>query len=175
MRQRTLVRIGAAVGVMLLVGWAGFHWLERMRMSSGRVPCGSNLRQIGQACRQYAMDHDGPFPQDLDAVFAYMRSRYDNFNPDIFVCPDADLDPGPPPLILGRNASYVYLGGGKTDSAGWQAALGYCDSGAHDHDGSGSYVLAGDGSVSYVRGKAFEHVLSTGKLETDDPPPEAEG
>src|SRR5687768_5842945 len=39
--------------------------LERARMTSGRVPCASNLRQVGQALLLYAIDNGRVYPPKL--------------------------------------------------------------------------------------------------------------
>src|SRR5262245_30643569 len=38
---------------------------QRLRETSGRVPCASNLRIVGQALLLYQMDHGGVWPKQL--------------------------------------------------------------------------------------------------------------
>lgn len=152
---RSFLPLVAILG--LLGGWLAYGWLERMREGSGRVPCGSNLRQIGQACREYAIEFDGLYPADLDTVYRYMAST--GVEPDMFICPEHEgVAPAPPPLVYGVNTSYGYLGEGlSTGSARSTVPLAHCYPAHHDSDGT--YGLFADGSVRYLHGEELSDLI----------------
>ena len=70
-RGATLTDVLVIVGVVgLLVLIVVVLSPRRRHIRADKVKCGSNLRQIGQSMRQYALDHDGAFPRtrfDADA------------------------------------------------------------------------------------------------------------
>jgi hypothetical protein len=129
------------------IGFAFVMWsLERSRSGMGRVECASQLRQIGQAARAYAVLHE-VLPPNLETIYAESFGEADL---PVFVCPqDPVATPGPPPFVPGRNLSYVYLGGGlKDNDVGHEDPLGYCLPANHAREGT--HVLFGDGSVRWV-------------------------
>ena len=146
-------KVGLIVGVFsLLAVYIAGGVLQRMRMSAGRVECASHLRQIGQAMRQYEVDH-GVVPPDLNTISAVFWAT-----PDVLVCPDdPNISPGPGPRQLGWNTSYVYL---PSEPLGPNVLAGYCASGRHNDGDGGTYVLLGDGSVRYAFGNEVRRLLA---------------
>src|SRR5947209_5152206 len=98
--------------------WFHFSWGKALRVSGGvvllvfglrltlwlTVPderaiwrrksfeiCSSNVATIGAALRQYASEHDGRFPDDLDTLLAecYLKT------PEVLVCPNGGEVPSP--------------------------------------------------------------------------------
>jgi prepilin-type processing-associated H-X9-DG protein len=152
-RRLAILSLLLATAVVFTLAWLSFR--ERARASFGRVPCASNLRQLGQAARSYAMDFDGAFPRDLDDIAAYAPE----LRPAVFVCPDdAEATPGAPPFVLGRNTSYVWLGEGLTDAVGSRVVIAHCSPAFHG--GEGTHVLFADGSVRYVSNAELRELLN---------------
>ena len=125
--------------------------LNRAREAANRVACASNLRQIGQAMRQYAIDdvEAGRFPPDLETLYAVDGTMV----PDTFVCPTSNAAAAPPPFALGRNLSYVYLGDGLTDAGPATTPVAHCET--HNHRGEGTNVLYLDGSARFEEPTAY--------------------
>ena len=147
-----LTRLGVMLVVVVIVGWIVSWELHRARMSSGRVPCASHLRQIGQAMRQYELDH-GVVPSDLDTIATVFWAT-----PDVLVCPDdPDISGGAGPRQLGWNTSYVYL---PPTTLGPDVLVGYCASGRHADGDGGTHILLGDGSVRYAFGDEVRRHLA---------------
>ena len=124
--------------------------LNRARGAANKIKCASDMRQIGQAARQYAIDFNGPYPDDLPALLAY--SSLPN---STVVCPSSSAAAAAPgaALVPGQTLSYVYLGKGMTDDAPATAVLLYEPVDNHDRDGSN--FLFADGSVRFLpRGPA---------------------
>lgn len=113
--------------------------------STNRLACMRNIRQIGQAMRQYAIDdvREGNYPPDLETLYA---------NSDLvewdFICPISNAAPAPPPFVLGQNCSYVYLANGLTDSIASTVPVAYCQ--PHNHGNEGTSILFGEGVARFV-------------------------
>ena len=141
-------RLNAKIGIVAVVLsipislWLFLPRVYDARQAANAIRCGSNLRQIGQAMRQYAINQpDAAYPADLTAVVASSP-----LTPDILVCPTGGTTPGAAPFALGVNTDYAYLAGGKTDAMGSERIAGYCAAGSHE---GGTFVLFGDGSVRF--------------------------
>ena len=120
--------------------------LGRAREAANRVKCATNLRQIGQAARQYAIDDpEGRFPPDLETLYTATTATM-TLSTEIWVCPTSTATPAKPPFVLGQNLSYVYLGAGLTEDAPATAVAAHCE--LHNH-GDGTNVLYRDGSVRF--------------------------
>src|SRR5690606_19333892 len=95
--------------------------LQRAREAANRVKSGSNLRMIGQAMRQAAIDdvREGRYPESLESL--YMRGELPL---EAFLSPRSGTQP--PQMMaqamevqaqwVAENSDFVYLGGGLTDA-----------------------------------------------------------
>ena len=118
--------------------------LNRAREAANKVKCASNLRQVGQAARQYAIDGDGAFPPDLETLTAASAVV-----PEVMICPSSSHAAAAPPFVAGQNLSYVYLGRGLTDAMPTTAILAYEP--MENHNREGANFLFGDGSVRFIQ------------------------
>ena len=136
--------------------------LGRSREAANRIKSASNLRMIGQALRQAAIDdvRSGRFPADLREF--YLGS---DLTVEAFVSPRTDTDlPGMMAAAreveadwVAANSDYAYLGGGLTDSVGANVMVAF-ESPAAVGDDEGVNVLFGDGSVRFVTLDEFDRL-----------------
>jgi hypothetical protein len=75
--------IFGVVGMVALLILILLPVLEQLGQPSGRVRCGSNLRQIGQAMLLCAHDHGGKYPATIADLLQ------EDVMPNVFVCPDS--------------------------------------------------------------------------------------
>lgn len=138
------------------------------RETANRIKCGSNMRQLGQAMRQYAINGDGSFPTDLNAVL-----QAGAIPPDLLVCPSSNAETATrgQPYVLGQNLSYIYVGAGLKDSAPATVILLYEPVENHNRDGSN--FLYADGSVRFILRQQARSMIQ--QLEQGINPPGAVG
>ena len=97
-------RWGLMLGLGPLVILLMLPTMGRAREPANCIKCASNLRQIGQALRQYDLDHPGAAILPVDDLVAWS-----DLASEVFVCPSSNTQDAPGPLILGRNRDYHYL------------------------------------------------------------------
>lgn len=85
--------------------------LNQAREKARRISCVSNLKQIGLALKQYAMDHKDNFPE-ADNAAGLNELVKNNYLKDakIFLCPSSSMPPKQGELKE-ENSAYIYLGG----------------------------------------------------------------
>ena len=141
-------------GGVLLLG-VPLMSMGRAREPVKRVVCASNLRQIGQSARQYAIDHGGAFPPDLETLLVNS-----DFVARSFVCPSSEHAPAPPPppFVLGSNCSYIYVGTGRHDDGSRGAVLAF--ELPTNHNADGANVLFADGTVRFLTPAEYGPLLA---------------
>jgi len=135
-KLNSLLMIVAIVAIFIAIV---LPLINRLREPGGRVPCASNMRQIGQALLLYSMDHGGRYPQQLEELLK-------DITEELLVCaetgePSIFVRPGAIAADLTANDVVVY----EPLSA---------------HEGEGSMVLFGDGHVKWVRADGLERMLA---------------
>ena len=101
-----------AVTVPILAGML-LPALNSAREKARTISCASNLKQIGLASMQYAMDHKDQFPakDNAEGLNELVKGNYLT-DPQIFVCPSTDvpaqLNNG---VLADSNCGYIYFGG----------------------------------------------------------------
>ena len=86
--------------------------LNQAREKARRISCTSNLKQIGLALKQYAMDHKDNFPKADNAAGLNELIKTDYLTDcRVYACPSTTSPKGN--IVLKEvNSSYIYLGGG---------------------------------------------------------------
>lgn len=151
-RDERWVAAGVLVAGAILLVTCGRVAPRQLTQYSSRVPCASNLRQIGQALAMYAEANGGRYPSDLEG-FAISGT----LEPQVLICPDGSDTPakGATPAELAAefrqagHVSFVYLGRGRR-AADFTADDVLAYDRPTDHDGTGSNILCGDYHVEWV-------------------------
>jgi prepilin-type processing-associated H-X9-DG protein len=144
---------GLTIGIVL-------PGIARARRTAEVVRCGSQLRQLGQACLVYASER-GRFPASLEELVELEGS----LEPAL-LCPTVsrkqDLASGRSPTTRAealRTTRYVYVADGRRAStASADEPLIYEQPDAHD--GRGGNVLYSDGSVQWVNAQELEKLAA---------------
>ena len=144
-RGNGLAWLGTLAGAALVALAVLMPSMGRARPAAQRIKCGSNLRQIAQAMRQYAVDdlRRSAFPPDFETLLAET-----DLVSEVFICPSSDDVDAGPPLVFGVNCSYHYLGTGLTAWVPAATVVAVCD--PRHHDGEGANVAFADGTVQWL-------------------------
>jgi hypothetical protein len=146
MIRRLWPKFLVAAGVIALIAAILLPSIHRMRETTGRQRCPSNLRQIGTAMLIYSMHNNGMYPPSL-AILA----KSEGLTPEVFVCPDGDaVEVSSLASFTDSPAdcSYLYLGDGLDNKADADVILAVERS--EDHGDEGVNILCGDGHVDWM-------------------------
>ena len=129
--------------------------LNRAREAANRIKSGSNLRQIGQGVRQFAIDDTrlGSFPADLRTLYL----SEPDLTPETFVSPRtrtalpdmANMSREQQAAWVEQNSDFTYIGGGLNENVLSTVPLAY-ENPAKVGDNDGVNVLFADGSVRFI-------------------------
>lgn len=85
--------------------------LNQAREKARRISCTSNLKQIGLALKQYAMDHKDNFPTADNSAGLNELVKDDYLvDPKVYNCPSIS-NPQSRGALKEANSSYIYIGG----------------------------------------------------------------
>lgn len=152
MNNDKLLTVGLClvIGAFVLAAYLYFP-VRRRRHPSSRYVCSSNLKQIGLAMKQYAMDNKDWFP-DKDGAEGFEQLRREEYLSDykVYVCPGTTARPGKNNMPLTEaTVSYVYKGGLKESGEDAHKPLAWDRDSNHENYGN---ILFVDGHVSGVSG-----------------------
>lgn len=114
----TLIELLAVIGIVVVLTALTFGSMAKIKESTQRAGCASNLKQIGAAATQYAQDHEGTYPLSYDLVLGVKNSiatglidRLGEYvGPEsrwkIFYCTDAEHCVPPPTLADSMTYNY---------------------------------------------------------------------
>jgi prepilin-type processing-associated H-X9-DG protein len=168
-----IVNIVGASAYLLLMLAIMFPSLNRARETANRVKCASNMRQIGQALMLYAMENDGQYPETLPPLIVTQ-----DITAHVFCCPTTADTPTTATTAdeiaedfeAGGHLSYVYVGQGFGNDAPARAVILYEP--LTNHNGDGTNVLYGDGSVAFVNAQQAQTMIL--QLESGNNPPNSD-
>jgi prepilin-type processing-associated H-X9-DG protein len=141
-RKINIIRVIVALGIVVLIVSLVAPTIRRARMTSGRVPCASNLRQIGQALLLYSRANGGMHPPSLQVM-----SVTEDIHPEVLHCADG-----------GGSFPFIFLAPSVlADSYTADDPIVYEP--AEYHDGAGGNVLFGDGHVEFVQAAALKSLI----------------
>ena len=111
--------LAAVVAAVLLAILASMFLPEAGSREKARlILCSNNLKMIGLAVRQYAMDHDDQYPPEVQAL----RTLDYLTDPKVYRCPASSKRPKTGSSFF---TNYVYIGAGLMDggSAGYDLPI----------------------------------------------------
>lgn len=158
-----MLEVLIVIGIISLALVVVLPPLDRAREPrGGRLPCPSNLRQIGQAIQIYAIKHGERLPDSLEQLIGD-----ESLTPKALICPSTGDKPatgGTTEEVRaalraggGAHVSYVYLGAGLTYDGDAGVVVAYDRPGNHGDDGCN--VLYADGHVEWVTMPSMRYVL----------------
>ena len=100
--------------------------LNAAREKARVISCASNLKQIGLALAQYAVDSQDNFPvEDNAAGLSELVKKNYLKDLQIFVCPSTSLRPAANGQLTDMNCSYIYFGGFGSANSGQNIPLAF--------------------------------------------------
>jgi prepilin-type N-terminal cleavage/methylation domain-containing protein/prepilin-type processing-associated H-X9-DG protein len=129
----TLIELLTVIGIIVVLTALTFGSMSKIKESTQRAGCASNLKQIGAAATQYAQDNNGTYPLSYDLVLGVKNSiatglidRLGEYvGPEsswkIFYCTDAEHCLPPPTLM----ESYTYKYQQRQTGSARFAYIGY--------------------------------------------------
>lgn len=134
--------------------------LNNARGRARSISCVNNLKQIGLALKNYAIDYDDKFPEaDGAEGLEVLRMNEYLSDPQTYVCPSSSLKAAMPEAELTESTvSYVYLGG-FTEADSTDIPLAFDKPGNHPDK---VCVLFTDGHVETlpIKAKTIEDIIN---------------
>lgn len=146
--------VSVVVGLMLPLGiiQAGIKLpaFARAKGKSQRITCGTNLKRLGLAFRQYALDNGANYPEEISKVKAEIEK------PSYLICPaDSSRQPALSwNKFTTNNCSYPYFGS-EVNGEDRQFVISYCT----NHGPNEVLLLRADGSVQPITHLEFSQLL----------------
>ena len=132
----TLIEMMVVITIIMILMGLLMPALGRARRKARKIECLNNLRQIGIALNEYALDNNGSYPQTLNILTNnddYLPATDNNADlvPDILKCP------------IGGTYNYNYI----TNEASLDSNYKWITCSSNHGGANPTNVLMGDGSV----------------------------
>jgi prepilin-type N-terminal cleavage/methylation domain-containing protein len=157
-RGVTLIELSVVIAIIGVAVLGMSPFVQKARERAYQATCANNLRRIGVALYQYALDHNNTFPacanlNELMAALTDAKSLYAE-DPSIFLCPNRRQREAGPGENPGAKISYMYASGLRADSAPGEPLLadraeGQALSKTDNHGRRGINVLYVNGEVKW--------------------------